>query len=231
MDFLTTKGIAASIEKVFRTANDFIVIVSPYVKVDKTYIDRLHEADNNGVSIYLIFGKEKLNELEKEKFQDFQNLNIYYLENLHAKCYMNESTIIITSMNLYGYSEENNREFGIEINQDDNYDLFEDILKEIRSIKSAAEDYNIINNGFQKNNTRNSRHYNGYCIRCGKRIDFDMTHPLCDDCYQIWAAFGNTEYIENYCHKCGREIDQCDDHHIDYDHPLCFDCWKDSISI
>lgn len=231
MDFLTTKGIAASIEKVFRTADDFIVIVSPYVKVDKTYIDRLHEADNNGVSIYLIFGKEKLNELEKGKFQDFQNLNIYYLENLHAKCYMNESTIIITSMNLYGYSEENNREFGIEINQDDNYDLFEDILKEIRSIKSAAEDYNIINNGFQRNNTRNSRHNNGYCIRYGKRIVFDMTQPLCDDCYQVWVSFGNLEYTENYCHKCGREIDKDDSHKIDFAHPLCFDCWKSGNSL
>ncbi len=120
MDFLTTKGIAASIEKIIRNANDFIVIISPYVKIDKTYIDRLLEAEQKNVEIILVFGKENMRDFEKDKFQSFQNINIYFLANLHAKCYLNENIALITSMNLYGYSEENNREMGIEINRNEN---------------------------------------------------------------------------------------------------------------
>lgn len=37
--------------------------------------------------------------------------------------YLNENIALITSMNLYGYSEENNREMGIEINRSENYEL------------------------------------------------------------------------------------------------------------
>lgn len=71
MDFLTTKGIAASIEKIIRNANDFIVIISPYVKIDKTYIDRLLEAEQKNVEIILVFGKEDMRDFEKDKFQSF----------------------------------------------------------------------------------------------------------------------------------------------------------------
>ena len=80
-----------------------------------------------------------MRDFEKDKFQSFQNINIYFLANLHAKCYLNENTALITSMNLYGYSEENNREMGIEINKSENYGLYEDILKESKSIKNQQK--------------------------------------------------------------------------------------------
>ncbi|MBQ5451070.1 MAG: hypothetical protein IIT57_13660, partial [Treponema sp.] len=66
MEFLTTKGIAASIEKIIRTAREHIVIISPYIKVDKTYIERLHEADRNNVRIHIVFGKKDMADFEKE---------------------------------------------------------------------------------------------------------------------------------------------------------------------
>jgi hypothetical protein len=42
-------------------------------------------------------------------------------------------------MNLYGYSEENNREMGIEIQKKENYELYEEINKECQSIRDSAE--------------------------------------------------------------------------------------------
>ena len=217
MEFLTTKGIAASIENIIRYAKDFIIIISPYVKIDKTYIERLHEAERNYVKIDLIFGKQDMNDFEREKFNDFHNINIYFLENLHAKCYMNEKTALVTSMNLYGYSEENNREMGIEICKDYNYDLYEDIKNEAFSIKCVSEGYY---------NTSNCN-VDGYCIRCGEKIDFNKDKPLCIQCYHSWVQFENVDYTETYCHACGKIIDPYNEHHqIDYLHPLCFDCWK-----
>lgn len=231
MEFLTTKGIAASIEEIIKKATDFLFIISPYVKIDKSYIERLHEAERNKVRIYLIFGKEDMHGLEKQKFQDFRTMQILFLENLHAKCYINEKTALITSMNLHGYSEENNREMGIEIQKAENNTLYGDILKEAESIKNSAEKYTLpqqtsyFSESHKSNNYYNNNRFSlGHCIRCGGAIPIDRSHPLCINCYQEWAQYGNEDYPENFCHKCGCEIDF--DNPITYEHPFCYDCWK-----
>ena len=227
MEFLTTKGIAASIEKIIRDAKEYIVIISPYVKVDSTYLERLYEAEQRHIKIYLIFGKEDLRDLEKEKIQRFKNIKIYYLENLHAKCYMNESIALITSMNLYGYSEANNREMGIEIDRNHNQELYESISNEALSIRQSAKEYNNHNwnNSYSKPTYENnySRTTLGYCIRCRKRIELNLYRPLCDSCYPIWSQYGNTDYQEQYCHKCGKQIDSWDEK-LTYAHPICSNC-------
>lgn len=232
MEFLTTKGIAASIEKIIRTARKHIVIISPYIKVDKTYVERLHEADRNNVRIDIVFGKKDMVDFEKNKFQNFRNLNIYFLENLHAKCYLNENFTLITSMNLYGYSEENNREMGILINRNDNYDLYDDIKGECLSIINSAEQYSITNAynffDFLDNDFPNSNNSDGYCIRCKTRIHLNPNYPLCDDCYQVWAQYNNPKFQESYCHKCGRSIFWYEEQPISYDHPLCSRCSQDT---
>ena len=38
------------------------------------------------------------------------HVHLYFSKNLHAKCYLNEKKMIITSMNLYEFSQVNNRE-------------------------------------------------------------------------------------------------------------------------
>ena len=223
MEFLTTKGIAASIEKIIRNADNFIAIVSPYVKVDKTYIERLLEAERNDVDIHIVFGKEEMSKLEKEKFKDFSNLNLRFLENLHAKCYMNENTAIITSMNLYGYSEENNREMGVEIQQNEDFELYNDIKKEVKSILEAAEEYHPNSrNPFSNNLKHPQKQRMGHCIRCGQPIPYNPAYPLCNNCYSTWNQYGDENYPENYCHKCGDEFIN-----ISYARPQCPECWKE----
>ncbi|MBQ1728088.1 MAG: hypothetical protein II039_11950 [Treponema sp.] len=235
MEFLTTKGIAASIEKIIRTAREHIVIISPYIKVDKTYIERLHEADRNNIQIHIVFGKKDMADFEKDKFQNFRNLYIYFLENLHAKCYMNENSALITSMNLYGYSEENNREMGLFINRSDNYDLYDEINRECLSIKDSADSYTLNNKDdflyfpdISFPNSNNSEDLEGHCIRCGTRIYLNPNYPLCDDCYRVWAQYNNPKFQENYCHKCGRSIFWYEEQPISYDHPLCSRCSQDT---
>ncbi len=220
MEFLTTKGIAANIERIIRNAKEFIAIITPYVRIDEQYICRLHDAERNGVKITLIFGKEDMQEFEKNKFRDFHNLEIFFLENLHAKCYFNENTAIITSMNLYDYSERNNREMGIEVNKSENYKIFDDILQEATSIKDAAEPYYLQN--WNKQSFSNRRFNQGYCIHCRTQIAFDSYRPLCYECYQIWIQLGNMDYPENFCHKCGKKPFS---EQLDYAHPLCNSCY------
>jgi hypothetical protein len=44
----------------------------------------------------------------------------------------------------------------------------------------------------------------GYCIRTGKPIPFDLKRPMCYEAYQSWAQFKNMDYAEKYCHKTGK---------------------------
>src|SRR5665647_763422 len=46
-------------------------------------------------------------------FQEFPNIEIRYEKRLHAKYYANENSAILTSMNLYNYSQDNNIEAGV----------------------------------------------------------------------------------------------------------------------
>lgn len=47
----------------------------------------------------------------------------------------------------------------------------------------------------------------GYCIRTGKKIPFNLKKPYTDYSYQTWKNFGNPNYPENYCHKTGKSSD------------------------
>ncbi len=37
-----------------------------------------------------------MRDFEKDKFQNLKNIKIYFLNNLHAKCYLNENMALIT---------------------------------------------------------------------------------------------------------------------------------------
>lgn len=228
MKFLTTKGIAASIEDIIKNSKEYIYIISPYVKIDDSYIERLYEAEKNGIDISLIFGKEEMKGFEKDKFRNFNKLKIYFLENLHAKCYFNERTALITSMNLHEYSEKNNREMGIEISKSENPDIYAEIEKEANSIKDNAKLYNL---SFQNAKSVNIRYVNyGYCIHCKTEIPFDREKPLCLNCFYGWRDCGSPICKEKYCHKCGKFIKESFNEQINFEYPLCNECYYGNVN-
>jgi hypothetical protein len=81
-----------------------------------------------------------------------ENLNLLSHPNLHSKCFYNGKYLIIGSMNLYDYSQRNNREMGVLFRRFDegskgwnNYkfgkdddSIFQDAILEIQSIITAS---------------------------------------------------------------------------------------------
>lgn len=109
-----------SIEKILRDANTQLWIISPYIKLHHRYKDCLKShLTNDRLEIILVFGKnegEMQKSLPKEEvdfFMNFPNIEIRYEKRLHAKFYANDSCSILTSMNLYDFSQDNNIEAGI----------------------------------------------------------------------------------------------------------------------
>ncbi len=227
-EFLTTKWTASRIEDIIKKANDKLVLISPYVKLSQIFFDRLKDADRRSVNITLIYGKDKLKPEEREQLQKLRNLSLYFCENLHAKCVYNEEHMVITSMNMYDYSENNNREMGVFISASgDDKGVFDEAVEEAESIIKSDSTVPIqlrdskiekVGKGIMKvgkwvsdslteddsstpSRTRTTRRTKkeGYCIRCKTSIPYNLDVPYCHDCWKKWdAKGGNPDYIEQH---------------------------------
>lgn len=136
--FSTTVGNTFFIEQIILGSTEKLTLVTPFLKFSKTLIERLSDAERKGIKMTLIYGKSELPKKEKEILYAFKNIKIYYCANLHAKCYFNDSAMIITSMNLYEFSERNNREMGIYIEKEIDEEIFKHALEEVESIQNAS---------------------------------------------------------------------------------------------
>ncbi len=155
--FLNTQGLSEWIPRMIKEAEREVVILAPYIQTSELLYKALKNADDRGVEVLVVYREEKLNDFEKEKLLSIKNLNLFHHPNLHAKCYMNEKHIIVASMNMYEYSEKNNREMGILIIREDygtvqrslNYSfgndeilehelLLEDVIQEIKEIVNGS---------------------------------------------------------------------------------------------
>lgn len=213
--FLTTNGISYEIENIIKNSKKELYLVTPYLQISKNLYERLKDADKKRIRITIIYGKSELTIHDQELLENLENLEIFYFENLHAKCYFNESEMVITSMNMYEYSEKNNREMGIYISRARDFDLFKNAKDETLSIIDNAE---LDTNNSNSSTLQNTNH--GFCIRCNDHININIEKPYCDKCYSIWLEYSNSEYPENFCHKCGNTNES------NMYYPMHYDCYK-----
>jgi hypothetical protein len=136
--FLSTIELSYQILQIIKTADREIILVTPYLKISSNLKDRLSEANRIGKEITLIYGKSELDKDEKVFLDNLENLSIFFHENLHGKCYFNENMMLITSMNLHEFSEKQNKEFGILIEKEFDYGIYEDVIEEVRSILATS---------------------------------------------------------------------------------------------
>lgn len=115
-----------------------IILISPYLKFSKSFIDRLIHKSKKGIKLKLIYGK---GDLDKKTWEILEKLDasVYYKENLHAKCYMNEEMAVIGSMNFYEYSEINNEEIGLVISKNEDGSAFEACQSHIEMLVATAD--------------------------------------------------------------------------------------------
>jgi hypothetical protein len=229
-EFLTTHGTAFQIERIITGARERLCLISPYLRLSKTLLERLQDANRRGVKTQLIYGKSSLNPEEEAALLRLDRLGISFFENLHAKCYCNEQYLVITSMNLHEFSEKTNREMGVLFSSDEQ--AYHDAMGEIQSILAAAATHHNIGIVRDKRSARaeysrvvrgRSRSYaasTGVCIRCTTRIPQNPDAPYCNSCYSVWAAYGNPDYLEQVCHLCGRQAE------TSMARPLCWACYR-----
>jgi hypothetical protein len=118
--FLTGNELNTKLENIFEFANQHLVLISPYIKLHERYASVLKaKREDFDFKIIVVFGKNEDDFSKSMKqgdfnfFKDFPNVEIRYEKRLHAKYYANEDAAILTSMNLYTFSQDNNIEAGV----------------------------------------------------------------------------------------------------------------------
>jgi hypothetical protein len=124
--FLSSNELNSEVEKIVLGAKSRLLLISPYIKLHDKYARALKSHLNNPeLEIIIVFGKNE-DDLSKSMkledfnlFKEFPNIQIRYEKHLHAKYYANEFDAILTSMNLYSYSQDKNIEAGVKIDSFD----------------------------------------------------------------------------------------------------------------
>lgn len=255
--FIQETELILGIENIFRDANEYIMIVSPFIKLHQRVKDILKAKINNpDVQLIILFGKNE-GDISKSIYPDdllffssFPNIEIRYESRLHAKYYANEFSSIITSMNLYDYSQNNNIEVGVQLdasrfslgnNSDrDAFEYFEQVIDRSELYFKKEPQYS---NGFlgfnqkyeqsiitenklsgfikgEKVKVNKAEIKKGFCIRCKNEIQLNPQIPLCKSCFESWKKFQNVDYIEKHCHICGKQ------YQTSYSKPTCYTCFR-----
>ena len=102
--FLYGNGLNAALADLFKNAEEYLVLISPYIKLHERYKDELKsKLSVPNFQIQILFGKNEedrsksINDKDIEFFKTFANVEIRYEKRLHAKFYYNEKASILTS--------------------------------------------------------------------------------------------------------------------------------------
>lgn len=203
--FINTRKAVSEIESLIRNAGDRLILVSPYLKLAKDFKEWLTYRNGKDKTTTVIFRDQKLHPDELKFLQGLHSVVLKCHNGVHAKCYVNDDKMIITSLNLYDFSMENNKEMGVLIDKNDPADtqLFHDAFKEVEYINETSIEFksNAPKSTFTKQAPSNKPM--AYCIRTGVKIPFDFYMPLCDEAFKTWVEYGDEDYPENYCHFSG----------------------------
>jgi len=139
--FLNTKKSVSEIEDLIRDAGQTLILISPYLKLSKDFKELLSYRNSKDKITTVIFGKVQLNPDEMKFLESLQFVILKYKDDLHAKCYLNDEKMIITSLNLYDFSMNNNKEMGVLIEKANANDkeLYDEAFKEVDYINTTSE--------------------------------------------------------------------------------------------
>jgi len=141
--FLTTTGTNYHLEELIKGASDRLILISPFLKLNDRMKELLADKNRLKIDVRIVYGKSELQPQEIEWLRGLTYIRTSFCRNLHAKCYMNEEMCIITSLNLYEFSQVNNNEMGILIQRGDDSQLYKDAYEEAQRIIRISDEVRI----------------------------------------------------------------------------------------
>ena len=127
--FLTTTDISSELERIIKGANDRLILMSPYLKVNQRLKDLLEDKNRFKIDIRVVYGKNELQPEENNWLESLASVRTSFRQNLHAKCYLNEDKALVSSMNLYEFSQQHNEEMGLLVSREEEPELYGEIAR------------------------------------------------------------------------------------------------------
>ena len=141
--FLNTSATNFFLEELIKNAKERLILISPYLRLNDRIKELLEDKNRLKIDIRIVYGKSDLHPDEIKWMQKLDYVRLSFCKNLHAKCYMNESECIISSLNLYEFSQVNNNEMGILIRKYEDDEVFKDAYEESQRIIRISEEVRI----------------------------------------------------------------------------------------
>ena len=141
--FLNTSATNYFLEELIKSASDRLILISPFLKLNDRIKELLADKNRLKIDVRIVYGKSELQPQEIEWLRGMTYIRTSFCKNLHAKCYMNEEMCIVTSLNLYEFSQVNNNEMGILIQRADDSQLYKDAYEEAQRIIRISDEVRI----------------------------------------------------------------------------------------
>ncbi|MDN3441669.1 phospholipase D family protein [Psychrobacter sp. APC 3279] len=138
--FLNSSGTTYHLEELIKNASDRLIVISPYLKLNERIKELLEDRNRLKIDIRIVYGKNDLHPEEINWLKNLTFIRTSFCKNLHAKCYLNENECIITSLNLYEFSQVNNNEMGVLIYRNDDAKLYADTYEEAQRIIRISDE-------------------------------------------------------------------------------------------
>jgi phosphatidylserine/phosphatidylglycerophosphate/cardiolipin synthase-like enzyme len=141
--FLNTSATNYFLEELIKGARDRLILISPFLRLNDRIKELLADKNRLKIDVRIVYGKSELQPQEIDWLRDLTYIRTSFCKNLHAKCYMNEEMCIITSLNLYEFSQVNNNEMGVLLRRGDDMELYQDAYEEAQRIIRISDEVRI----------------------------------------------------------------------------------------
>lgn len=138
--FLNTSATSYFLEELIKNAKERLILISPFLKLNDRIKELLEDKNRLKIDMRIIYGKSELQPEEINWLKELRYVRTSFCKNLHAKCYLNEDNCIITSLNLYEFSQINNNEMGVLISRQEDAGLYKDTFEEAQRIIRVSEE-------------------------------------------------------------------------------------------
>ena len=143
MKFLNTSATNYYLEELIKSSSERLILISPFLKLNDRIKELLEDKDRLKIDVRIVYGKSELQPEEVNWLKELSFVRTSFCKNLHAKCYMNEDSCIISSLNLYEFSQVNNNEMGVYISRDSDSEIYKDAYDEAQRIIRISDEVRI----------------------------------------------------------------------------------------
>lgn len=141
--FLNTSATNFYLEELIKGANERLILISPFLKLNDRIRELLEDKNRLKIDVRIVYGKSELQPEEINWLKELSFVRTSFCKNLHAKCYLNQDSAIITSLNLYEFSQVNNNEMGVFISRDEDSQMYKDTFDEAQRIIRISDEVRI----------------------------------------------------------------------------------------